>query len=147
MYSSSLIKVTLSAKDRDHFRKLQPIKMQHCGAGPYICSSGSGNTGRGGWRTARAKGSQFAMRVSPSRVRSYTHEDSPTWLPKHELSKYYTSGHAKVDGEEPWGLNPTQSIYNWGKLDSRGILGESTPTGAPVPNGVGRDLERREGGK
>lgn len=30
--------------------------------------------------------------------------------------------------------------------DSRGVfLGESTPIGGPVPNGVGRGLERKEG--
>lgn len=39
--------------------------------------------------------------VSPSNVRSYTHNVSPTWLPRHELVKVGISRHAEVGGERP----------------------------------------------
>jgi hypothetical protein len=39
--------------------------------------------------------------VSLSKIRSYTHKVSPTWLPTHELNKNDTNTHAEVDGENP----------------------------------------------
>lgn len=38
--------------------------------------------------------------VSPSDIRSDAHKVAPTWLPKCELSKDDTNGHAKVDREK-----------------------------------------------
>lgn len=35
--------------------------------------------------------------VSPSKVRSYTHQVSPTWLLKSELNKNSTNEQAKMD--------------------------------------------------
>ena len=39
--------------------------------------------------------------MSPSNIRSYTHELTPAWLPEHELSKDNTKGHASGKAHEP----------------------------------------------
>lgn len=38
--------------------------------------------------------------VSPSNIRSYTHDLLPTWSPNHELNKENTNEHAKLCGKK-----------------------------------------------
>jgi hypothetical protein len=38
--------------------------------------------------------------VSPRNIRNYTQEFSPTWLPKHELTKNDVSKHANRDARD-----------------------------------------------
>lgn len=68
----------------------------------------------------------FCEAVSLSTVRSYIHEVSVAWLPKHELNKNNNNGLLKWTGESPWGINTKsyrqlmnaengRNIFPWGR--------------------------------
>lgn len=66
----------------------------------------------------------FLWDVSPSKIRSYSHKASPTYLPKHELNKDDTKGHAKLDGEKSVGSHsyPQKNVGNYRKPITREVV-------------------------
>lgn len=104
---------------RHHFRKSWPIRLQSCGASfqrIYLqppssthilkahprhthlpkAQGNAENRGQEGCKNQRLW--MFAARLHLL-VTLHTHEVSPTWLPKCELSRNDTNGHAQVDRE------------------------------------------------
>ncbi|CAO2606301.1 hypothetical protein LEMLEM_LOCUS12837, partial [Lemmus lemmus] len=60
----------------------------------------------------------------------YTQELSPTRLPKQDLEKDGTNGHAVIEGEVPWGLSPQQERLT---MKEDGSRTNSLPQGsAPI---------------
>ena len=103
---------TLLATDGDHYRKPQPTKYRVVEPSPQgeICNRTPTPRAQGslGKRERLQKLEELAVRLSPRNVRSYTHKTSPTWLPKHELSKD-SNRYGNVDREEPWCPNPREN--------------------------------------
>lgn len=58
------------------------------------------------WRPLTISASPESSRSSPRNVRTYTHELSPTWLPKHALNKSRSNRHANVKRACLQGPNP-----------------------------------------
>lgn len=67
-----------------------------------------------------------------SNSRSYNHEVSFTWLPKHELNTKDTNKHAKLHWESPWDLNTIRRTT--GNRLKLGAVRKGTPPDCPVPN-------------
>ena len=99
-------------------------------------SFGAGHPMGGGSKTVKVRGPKSLLWncVFCMWQASDTHEISPTWLPKHDLSKDDISGHAKVDRD--WPQPYTKSCRQpWNAEGGRkSSPRKNTPIGYWIPN-------------